>query len=215
MKKVLLAIVCVALAWCANAQFTLGVGYMGENEVLKSKNYSAINNDTTTKFDGFYVHAGYNLRIVKGFGVQPEVRLSFGNDNYSTTWAGVKYEYNRNKLNLDIPVMFTYCFELPHDLYLTLHLGPTFDLGLMDNITNTVGKTDKTVSNYDDDGTGVYLNKFDLLAETGVSFRYKHWGVEIRYAWGLLNMVHLPAGVSSDDISVKYDKLMVGASFAF
>lgn len=213
MKKVLTTLAFITFAIVANAQFTVQLGYNNVNmETTFTPTIAGVND--TTVFDGFYLGATYNFSIAGNFGIEPGIRASYVNWNEEITTLGITAKTKSELVNISIPVMLNYRFDFGKDMHLTLYAGPTLDYGLVAKTTNEVSGSKTTENLFEDDGTGLYLNKLDILAETGAGFRWSNWGVQFRIAWGFLNLAHNPNN-SPITVDVASTKMMIGFSYTF
>lgn len=159
----------ITFAIVANAQFSVQLGYNNVSmETTTTPTIAGVND--TTVFDGFYLGATYNFSIAGNFGIEPGIRASYVNWNEEITTLGITAKTKSELVNISIPVMLNYRFDFGKDMHLTLYAGPTFDYGLVGKTTKEVSGSKTTENLFEDDGTGLYLNKLDILAETLAGF---------------------------------------------
>ena len=145
MKKFLLTIALAAVAAvAANAQTSVGVGYVEKN---------AKSTHTTTNIGGLYVHADHNIALAGDICVAPGVAFAY----VTNSDLDVKGTY------IDVPIHFNYAFPVAEGFNLGIFAGPTVSLGLTSK-TGDSNDFDHGLKRFDIlVGGGVALDIMDII----------------------------------------------------
>lgn len=195
MKKIISLIAAALVATSAFAQIEVGAGYT--NSALSDK---LGNTTTTTELNGFYVGAGYTLNLTNEINLTPGLYYNFltGDAPVGDTWT---------EHYLNVPVSFSYGYEVHPEVKLFAYAGPTFSLGLASKIKGTLAGTTYTTDMYD----GTDYGKFDILAGGGIGAEFLGcYRFRIGYDYGLLNRY-----TGDNDETYHRKQIVVGFSYAF
>lgn len=145
MKKIYALVLTAALLLAgtqANAQLSLGAGYLNTTETTVNTSYSTA---SSAILNGFYAGGQYNIPIVAGLGVAPGLyaTMLFGSakDGGSLGPIVASGTVKYSEMAVNVPVNVNYAFKLNRDTKLFLYAGPVFQYGLSSK-TETSGTTD-------------------------------------------------------------------------
>lgn len=167
MKKTMIMMALMLMAYSASAQFTLGPRVTLTSSVLSLKETVANVNDGTAEFGYQYgVFARFRIPII-GLYAQPELLLSNVNNNLTINNTKVNLSFNR----IDVPVMLGVKLGL-----LRVNAGPSFSF-LTKAKSDVKGTITDVKNNYKSTtvgfqaGVGLDLLKFviDLKYESSLS----------------------------------------------
>ena len=167
MKKVFAMMVFAAAmlftSYNANAQLSIHAGYL--NDIYGG--------DADNSEGGFYAGASYNVHAFSVFGVAP----------------GAYIASSKDRLDLRVPVLLNYRYDLNGDAGVIGFLGPQVNLGLS-------GDT------YD------IAKKLGLGLNLGLGFAYQKFSIELGYMFNFINQYDGPF-----DADVYFNQLTVGVGF--
>jgi len=170
----------------ANAQMSIGAGYVNSAESIKlSKNADP----STNALNGFYAGFGYTLPVVGGLNFTPGVYYEFLTKGDASNIGGVADVSGKiTEHYINVPLTLSFGAELADGFRLFAYAGPTAAIGLA-STTQYNGSflglsAGSTVDNYNNDGYG----RFDILLGAGLGFELADMiRLNVGYDWGLLN----------------------------
>ena len=208
MKKVILTLaLAAAAAVCANAQIIVSAGYDGgtTKSTYTSGSTSLTESDN---YSGFYVNATYNYNIGNGLGVQAGIGATFYGRKDVDDAVIATYTIKYTTIELAIPVLVNYKYQLTNDFAVGAFAGPEFGFDLVDKSKITNNKnSDVTVNNYmeDEDHQG-----FALIAEEGLFVEYAQ-----KYRLTFSAYQQLNNGTKTENATLKNNGISVGVSYIF
>lgn len=213
MKRILSVIAFVVIVYGVQAQEINWGARLGVN-------FSKLAGDKKTDLDDFKGRVGFHVGVAADYEFRESMFVESG--LYLTTKGakydkeGIKEKYNVTYLQL--PVLYTYKYDLGNDLKLQGKVGPYVALGLAakskyedseypdDNSTNKgFGKSDKN-----DEKTGLKRGDFGFLLGVGVSKGKYYLG--LNYEIGLTN---INAHTDSDDGKIKTRNFNISLGYNF
>ena len=236
MKKLIVIAAALLAGMQANAQLIFNGGYLHQTEktVIQGDNATLSGVDA---LDGFYAGAKYRIAlegITEGLSIAPGANFSFLFGRHTAlNGDGFKEDIidnmaRMNQIAFNVPVHVQYCYEVTPDFKLEAWAGPTFQLGLFDNIVDsddnpsllferfkmidpagTFGEMICSVlaANY---RTQAALNRFNVLLGIGVGVEVAELiHVNVGYDFGLLNLS------TSASTKVSRGLLRVGLGYNF
>ena len=205
MKKTILIAIAIATLCggrvCAQT-FAVHAGY--NNSLLLYIEHQTANDKTTTNkqgedLNGVYLGGSLNIEFSHGLGLEPGAELLY---------TSRKEDDNQwDALHLIVPIYLNYTFDFSDIASLRVLLGPTVNIGLLNDISDQASPLYKRYSNTKRLGV-------ELSGGLQLTFAY-HWGVDFRYQIGLLNMIddsHLDDNTTANCTS---NRLTVGLSYMF
>lgn len=196
MKKLFVTMIALAVAVTAFAQFpkglSVGAGYLSSDQKTKVGS-----NTHTDNFGGFFVNADYNISLGEALGVAPGVAI----DYVSRSENDIDY----SALDLNIPVMVNYAFNVADIIKVIPFAGPTVQLGV-----SAKAKDGSNSHNYyDKDGE---YGRLQIFIGGGVAVDIAEiLRVHLGYDLGLLNRYK----GDIDDFSIKNNGLHFGVAYLF
>lgn len=194
----------------ANAQISIGAGYVNSVESYKiSKNADPSNN----ALNGFYAGFGYTIPVVSGLNFTPGVYYEFLTKSDATNIGGVANVSGKiTEHYINVPLTFSFGAELTDGFRVFAYAGPTAAIGLASttvyNGTVLGISAGSTVDNYNNDGYG----RFDILLGAGLGFEIADMiRLNVGYDWGMLNRY---IG-TTEGVSRKNTRLTAGVAFLF
>ena len=201
----------------AYAQVVVGAGYLASMENTKDNDKKVV--DKTT-YHGFYLGASYNFHFgASGFGVAPGFYLNMLMHNENSTSGnanlGISLMGNYTELALNIPVNFTYGYEINEDLKIMAFLGPNFQYGVMakTNVRGTANILKYTVSdgeqyNHYDSKNG-NRNPFNIYLGGGIGVQVGDVLFTVGYDHNLLDVDKY------DNLRTGRNQIKAGVNFCF
>ena len=164
MKKLIVIAAALFVGLQANAQLIFNGGYLHQTESTTITGKNDGNEDITLKgtdlLDGFYAGAKYRIGldgITEGLSIAPGANFSFmfGRHN-ALNGEGFKEDIiddkaKMNQIALNVPFHVQYSYEFNPDFKLEAWAGPTFQLGLFDNVVDN------------DDNPSLLYNRFKVI----------------------------------------------------
>lgn len=180
----------------AHAQMAVNAGYVNSTTTAKVGNTK-----TSSDMNGFHAGVTYNIPAVAGLCVEPGIDLEM-------LFASSKKGYFAGSTTegyVQVPVMLNYGIDLMPDCRLFAYAGPTLSLGLLSKTKVSVGGSDTTLNNYDDDNYG----RFDLLIGGGVGFDINNIRIKVGYNAGMLDRN------STNTLTLHRSEIVLGAALLF
>ena len=194
----------------ANAQMSIGAGYVNSVESYKiSKNADPSNN----ALNGFYAGLGYTIPVVGGLNFTPGVYYEFLTKGDATNIGGVANVSGKiTEHYINVPLTFSFGAELTDGFRVFAYAGPTAAIGLASttvyNGTVLGISAGSTVDNYNNDG----YSRFDILLGAGLGFEIAELvRFNVGYDWGMLNRY---IG-GTEGVSRRNTRLTAGVAFLF
>lgn len=196
MKKFFITLtVLFAAALGANAQFSIGAGYLNRTNKIS---FESTSNSYT--LNGFY--AGLDAGYYIGYGVRIAPGIYYSYITGRTIIPGGKNEGNYYRHELTFPINVRYSLEISESLDVFAYAGPQFIIGL----ASSNAMSDKENSRSGNEGEK-HFNAglgFGLGVDIAKSLR-----INVGYTIGMLNTVR------SENISSKINTLQVGLALLF
>ena len=232
MKKIFAIVLSAAallIGTQANAQISVGAGWLNSTEKETYTNSSTLNK---VNLNGFYVGGQFNIPIVAGLSVAPGLYLDmlFGKDKGGVSGAGISVsgDANYSELALNVPVNFAYAVEVG-DFKVFAYLGPNFQLGLMSKTVGTLsissvipgasgslsGKvtTDNYTGKISGEGGSISSDPsrapFNLYIGGGAGIQAGNFQVIIGYDHSLFNISKV------DNTKLRRSQIKIGVGYAF
>ena len=207
MKKIisiLAAASMMLLATSAFAQVHVGAGYINDTETTK------LNKDadkSSENLNGVYAGVGYTIHISDAFAVTPGLYWSMiGKDDYSTV-AGIALKGDFKEHALNVPIDFSYGFNLAPDAKFFVYAGPTIQYGISSKTTGSVGSISADVDNFENDN----YSRFNVMLGGGVGAQVLDAiRITVGYDAGLTNLYK-----GSGDAIQKRNQLKIGVAYVF
>ena len=241
MKKLFVIAVALFVGLQANAQLIFNGGYLHQTESTTLTGKNDRNEDITLNgtdlLDGFYAGAKYRIGldgITEGLSIAPGANFSFmfGRHN-ALNGEGFKEDIiddkaRMNQIALNVPLHVQYCYEFTPDFKLEAWAGPTFQLGLFDNVVDNDDNPSFLFDRYKQiDASGAFgqvlgavisekyrtqaaLNRINLLLGLGVGFEVaERVHINVGYDFGVLNLS------TANNTKVTRGYLRVGVGYNF
>lgn len=196
MKKFFITLtVLFAAALGANAQFSIGAGYLNRTNKISLEGTS-----NSYTLNGFY--AGLDAGYYIGYGVRIAPGIYYSYITGRTVIPGGKNEGNYYRHELTFPINVRYSLEISESLDVFAYAGPQFIIGL----ASSNAMSDKENSRSGNEGEQ-HFNAglgFGLGVDIAKSLR-----INVGYTIGMLNTVR------SENISSKINTLQVGLALLF
>lgn len=201
MKKVLISLaIAFAAVMSANAQISVGAGYLNQTNTVKAGDSS-----TKNAYNGFYAGADASYALGYGISFTPGVYYAYVAGKESAIKDLVTADYTRH--DLVIPVNFKYGLDIANALGVFVYAGPQFNIGLSSKSTATVAGISSTLDNYGEDG---YARRFNMAIGLGAGVDILDLiRINVGYDFGLLNMT------KSENVTSHYNTLHVGVAVLF
>lgn len=210
MKKtisILAAASMMLLATSAFAQVHVGAGYINDTEITKANKDA---DKSTDNLNGVYAGVGYTIHLTDAFAVTPGIYWSMigKKDSGSINSLILGDDFKEHALN--IPVHFSYGFDLAPDAKLFVYAGPTLQYGLSSKSKGSASLGSVGISttsdNYDYDyshlnvmlGGGVGAQVMDVIRIT------------VGYDAGLSNLYN-----GDRDLIMRRNQLKIGVAYVF
>ncbi len=197
MKKVFaIAAALMLIGTTAFAQ-SFGVGYVNSTRTVYSNNPA----------NGFYAGFGYSAEIMPGLSLNPGIyyellTASSSEDAFGYHLAGSK----TTEHYVNVPLHLSYALSFAPTFKLFVYGGPTANIGIASSTVGDLLGAKKTFDNYKNEG----ISLFDILAGGGIVAEImKKFRVNVGYDFGLLDRN------SSDNVTLKRNRLTAGAAFIF
>lgn len=206
MKKVLLIVAALFLGLQAKAQLIAEGGYMhafeSANTLYRTPSQGGLFVGARYHFnledlmDGLYADPGLNLSILSGKAQLENVILS--------NWSS-------REIALNMPLHVGYKYEILSDFSVYGFLGPTLQLGLMNNIIDRNDNASKRYNMYKDNGLGsAPRTPFNLYLGLGGGIEVaQHFRVNVAFDFGLLNLTTM------SNARIRRNILKIGVGYAF
>lgn len=201
MKKFFITLtVLFAAALGANAQFSIGAGYLN-----RTNNISFEGTSNSYTLNGFYagLDAGYNI----GYGVRIAPGIYYSYIAGRTVIPGGRDEGNYYRHELTFPINVRYSLEVSESLDVFAYAGPQFIIGLASSNAMS-GKGNSHSGNNFSSSEGEKHFNAGLGVGLGVDIA-KSLRINVGYTFGMLNTVR------SENISSKINTLQVGLALLF
>lgn len=201
MKKFFITLtVLFAAALGANAQFSIGAGYLN-----RTNNISFEGTSNSYTLNGFYagLDAGYNI----GYGVRIAPGIYYSYITGRTVIPGGRDEGNYYRHELTFPINVRYSLEVSESLDVFAYAGPQFIIGLASSNAMS-GKGNSHSGNNFSSSEGEKHFNAGLGVGLGVDIA-KSMRINVGYTFGMLNTVR------SENISSKINTLQVGLALLF
>lgn len=201
MKKFFITLtILFAAALGANAQFSIGAGYLN-----RTNNISFEGTSKSYTLNGFYagLDAGYNI----GYGVRIAPGIYYSYITGHTVIPGGRDEGNYYRHELTFPINVRYSLEVSESLDVFAYAGPQFIIGLASSNAMS-GKGNSSSGNNFSGSEGEKHFNAGLGVGLGVDIA-KSMRINVGYTIGMLNTVR------SENISSKINTLQVGLALLF
>ena len=186
MKKLLLIAAALFVGLQANAQLVAEGGYLHAFDTYK---FSGNTTTWSSDLDGIYLGGKWQIGldgITDGLGIAPGANLSF----LFGKFQGIS-NLSEREIDLNIPVLVTYEYDLTSDFGIMGMLGPNLQLGLLNHVVARNGASDTSYNLYKEQpalGTSA-RSAFNLYITLGVGIEVaKMIQVNVGFDWGLLNL---------------------------
>ena len=202
MKKIIASLFGAAMLLIgsqAYAQVVIGAGYLHAiDHTHNSSDGKAVGNPE--HLNGFYVGAGYTVRMGEYFGFTPGLYVdmlfqgaqwSKGiNDGYLISAAAT---YHYTELDINVPLNFNFNIDLGDIANFFVYAGPTFQYGAMASSTasadfSIAGVRRGAGESFDHYGKDGDANPFNILLGGGIGIGVSHFQLNAGYEHTLLNM---------------------------
>lgn len=222
MKKIFSFVAVAAallVAGNANAQLSVNGGFLGNVLSTTYKYTDALGNEhkSDTSYAnglGFYAGASYNVPITSFFGIAPGLYFSYAGKSEEKTTTGTKYTDVVDMMDLNIPILFNFKWEITDFFGIMGFVGPNFRYGL--NYKETYKYNDNITKDYvitpykkADGADKPALSRFDLGVNFGAGVHFNAFRVEVGYNLGLLDIDN------SKEYTTNSNHVYVGVGFAF
>ena len=199
MKKtltVLLAAAALLAGVNANAQVSLGAGYLNITQSFGSSNANG---------NGAYAGVSFNIPIAGGLAIAPGVYYSLANYKSEAVLGLVKGTTTEHAIN--VPLNLNFGYNLARDMRAFIFGGPTFQYGIASQTKQDLaGAVNTTTDNYKSD----YNQRFVIYAGGGLGMDIANkFQVTVGYDHTVTNMV------KSDDVKVGRGLIKIGAAMLF
>lgn len=201
MKKFFITLtILFAAALVANAQFSIGAGYLN-----RTNNISFEGTSNSYTLNGFYagLDAGYNI----GYGVRIAPGIYYSYITGRTVIPGGRDEGSYYRHELTFPINVRYSLEVSESLDVFAYAGPQFIIGLASSNAMS-GKGNSHSGNNFSGSEGEKHFNAGLGVGLGVDIA-KSMRINVGYTIGMLNTVR------SENISSKINTLQVGLALLF
>lgn len=201
MKKFFITLtILFAAALGANAQFSIGAGYLN-----RTNNISFEGTSNSYTLNGFYagLDAGYNI----GYGVRIAPGIYYSYITGRTIIPGGRDEGSYYRHELTFPINVRYSLEVSESLDVFAYAGPQFIIGLASSNAMS-GKGNSHSGNNFSGSEGEKHFNAGLGVGLGVDIA-KSMRINVGYTIGMLNTVR------SENISSKINTLQVGLALLF
>ena len=166
----------------------------------------------SSNFNGLYVGLSYVKDLSGSFNIEPGAMLclNFKSDNYESI------KESTTILDLAIPVNFSYSLELG-SVRLALLAGPVINIGIIESSKTTSNGINNSLFDNEDGEESAFdgesgSNRFDLMIDAGARLSFNQIGINLTYAFGLLNRI---GDLMGDGGMGKSNRLTVGVSYNF
>lgn len=211
MKKVisiLAAASMMLLATSAFAQVHVGAGYINDTETAKANKDADKSSDN---LNGVYAGVGYTIHVSDAFAITPGLYWSMMGKKDSDNLAGLTLGGDFKEHSLNIPVDFSYGFNLAPDAKFFVYAGPTIQYGLSSKTkyTGSVAGVsgESTVDNFKNDD----YSRLNVLVGGGVGAQVMDAiRITVGYDLGLTNLYK-----GSGDVIMKRNQLKIGVAYVF
>lgn len=201
MKKFFITLtVLFAAALGANAQFSIGAGYLNRTNKIS---FEGTSNSYT--LNGFY--AGLDAGYYIGYGVRIAPGIYYSYITGRTVIPGGKNEGNYYRHELTFPINVRYSLEVSESLDVFAYAGPQFIIGLAASNAMSDKENSRSGNNFSGNEGEKHFNAglgFGLGVDIAKSLR-----INVGYTIGMLNTVR------SENISSKINTLQVGLALLF
>lgn len=201
MKKFFITLtVLFAAALGANAQFSIGAGYLN-----RTNNISFEGTSNSYTLNGFYagLDAGYNI----GYGVRIAPGIYYSYITGRTVIPGGRDEGSYYRHELTFPINVRYSLEVSESLDVFAYAGPQFIIGLASSNAMSGKGNSHSGDNFSGSEGEKHFNA-GLGVGLGVDIT-KSMRINVGYTIGMLNTVR------SENISSKINTLQVGLALLF
>lgn len=201
MKKFFITLtVLFAAALGANAQFSIGAGYLN-----RTNNISFEGTSNSYTLNGFYagLDAGYNI----GYGVRIAPGIYYSYITGRTVIPGGRDEGSYYRHELTFPINVRYSLEVSESLDVFAYAGPQFIIGLASSNAMSGKGNSHSGDNFSGSEGEKHFNA-GLGVGLGVDIA-KSMRINVGYTIGMLNTVR------SENISSKINTLQVGLALLF
>lgn len=193
----------------AFAQLSVGAGY------VNSVDYTKIGNESTksTTGNGFYAGVSYTAPLPAGFSFTPGLYYEFLTADVAAGNSLFVIGGRETEHYINVPLDFSYGFDLSRDLHFFVFAGPTVNVGLASTTKVSAASAGISaqigvINNYDGNDYG----RFDIMLGGGIGLEFrKNFRVNIGYDFGLLNRY---TGKASNN-SLHSNRLAAGLAFIF
>ena len=201
MKKFFITLsVLFAAALGANAQFSIGAGYLNRTNKIS---FEGTSNSYT--LNGFY--AGLDAGYYVGYGVHIAPGIYYSYITGRTMIPGGKDEGNYYRHELALPINVRYSLEIGESLNVFAYAGPQFIIGLASSNAMSDNRNSRSANNFSGNEGEKHFNAglgFGLGVDIVKSLR-----INVGYTIGILNTTR------SENISSKINTLQVGLALLF
>ena len=201
MKKFFITLsVLFAAALGANAQFSIGAGYLNRTNKIS---FEGTSNSYT--LNGFY--AGLDAGYYVGYGVHIAPGIYYSYITGRTMIPGGKDEGNYYRHELTLPINVRYSLEIGESLNVFAYAGPQFIIGLASSNAMSDNRNSHSANNFSGNEGEKHFNAglgFGLGVDIVKSLR-----INVGYTIGILNTTR------SENISSKINTLQVGLALLF
>ena len=200
MKKTLCILLATAALFAgvqANAQISLGAGYLNITQSYDNSNANG---------NGAYAGLSFNIPIAGGFGIAPGVYYSFANYKQDAAWGLLKGTTTEHAIN--VPLNLNFGYNLARDMRAFIFGGPTFQYGLSSKTkTDVAGAATIDGDNYSDNNG---QQRFVVYAGGGLGMDIANkFQVTVGYDHSVTNMIKCTDHTSARGL------LKIGAAMLF
>lgn len=220
MKKIMMiAAALLLLGTQAHAQLVPGVGYLNATDRTKASNS---NTTTANSLNGFYVGASYNIHLVSVLGFAPGFYADFlfqsKDSNGGASYLNYTGSSRYTEIDLNIPLNFTFKFDITSNLGVFAYAGPVFQYAVMarstfNDVVSILGVQVNNNGSFNHlDSEKGDTNPFNLYLGGGAGIQVGDLQFMVGYDYGVLNSLNtkVVSGYEGHRSNLK-----VGVNFAF
>lgn len=218
--------------------FALAVMALAVAGVAKADDEIADYNRVAVSYDNTYYHNnwkesdanwstnGFGLNYIHGFKLSSSMPMFIelgGNIDFmfysdSEKDEGITYTDRIQDINLQVPVNYTYRFNVADNFSIAPYLGLNFKLHLLTQERGEVkghGVNEKSdwVSFFDKDKVGEGYKRFQMGWQVGVNFQYTKFSLGIQYGTDFIPFFSYKGGDKTYRVNTNNLKVLVGYTF--